>query len=161
MNPKFLRKKSPPFASHVIHIDSYNYSRQWDGCLTKLLVTPSTHLSCHNFHRAKKYVTATMSAANVPCRYLAPVGCRLDMYREEIICMQDWSNYLYLSGHNSPGAHLSPCCTINNNHIYSAYTAPRIVLCWGRHTEAESKWLPFCRQHFPVYFFKESCCILI
>ena len=30
-NPKFLRRKSPPFASDVIRIDSYNYSRQWDG----------------------------------------------------------------------------------------------------------------------------------
>ena len=32
-NPKFLRKKSTPFASDVIRIDSYNYSRQWDGGL--------------------------------------------------------------------------------------------------------------------------------
>ena len=30
MNPKFLRKKSPPFASNVIRIDSYNYLPQLD-----------------------------------------------------------------------------------------------------------------------------------
>ena len=35
-NPYFLRKKSPPFASDVIRIDSYNYWWQWDGGFTVL-----------------------------------------------------------------------------------------------------------------------------